>query len=182
MRWRSFVAVGDSFTEGLDDPYPAGKGYRGWADLVAARLAAANAAAAASGAARLAAASAASTDAAANAVITSADGASGTSAGFRYANLAVRGRLFDSIVDEQVPLALAMRPELVSFAGGGNDVLRRRFDPYALVARFNEVVRALRASGPDSIADVLLFRFADLTTRLPGGRFIRPRTEILNRA
>jgi lysophospholipase L1-like esterase len=39
MRWRSYVAVGDSFTEGLDDPHPTGLGYRGWADLVAARLA-----------------------------------------------------------------------------------------------------------------------------------------------
>ena len=27
--WRSFVAVGDSFTEGLDDPYPDGAGYPG---------------------------------------------------------------------------------------------------------------------------------------------------------
>ncbi|MDT5027190.1 MAG: hypothetical protein QOE61_3616, partial [Micromonosporaceae bacterium] len=39
MRWRSYVAVGDSFTEGMDDPNPDGHGYRGWADLVAARLA-----------------------------------------------------------------------------------------------------------------------------------------------
>ena len=37
--WRSYVAMGDSFTEGLDDPYPGGGRYRGWADLVAARLA-----------------------------------------------------------------------------------------------------------------------------------------------
>jgi hypothetical protein len=29
MTWRSFVAVGDSFTEGLDDPYEDGSGYRG---------------------------------------------------------------------------------------------------------------------------------------------------------
>ncbi len=40
MAWRSYVAMGDSFTEGLDDPYPDGSGhYRGWADLVASRLA-----------------------------------------------------------------------------------------------------------------------------------------------
>src|ERR1700759_3122834 len=38
MVWRSFVAMGDSFTEGLNGPYPDGT-YRGWADLVAARLA-----------------------------------------------------------------------------------------------------------------------------------------------
>src|SRR4051812_19850076 len=38
MSWGSFVAMGDSFTEGLNDAYPDGT-YRGWADLVAARLA-----------------------------------------------------------------------------------------------------------------------------------------------
>ena len=35
----SFVALGDSFTEGQNDPYPSG-GYRGWADRVATVLAA----------------------------------------------------------------------------------------------------------------------------------------------
>lgn len=34
----SFAALGDSFTEGLDDPCPGG-GYRGWADRVAGHLA-----------------------------------------------------------------------------------------------------------------------------------------------
>jgi len=139
--WRSFVAVGDSFTEGLDDPYPDGSGYRGWADLVATRLAE-------------------------------------REPGFAYANLAVRGRLFPAIVDDQVPVALEMRPDLISFAGGGNDALRRRFDPYALVTRFDDVIRQLRATG----ADVVLFRFADLSARLPGARVILPRTKILNQA
>ncbi|MBU7600875.1 SGNH/GDSL hydrolase family protein [Streptomyces sp. P38-E01] len=36
---RSFVALGDSFTEGMSDHAPVGDGYRGWADLLAARLA-----------------------------------------------------------------------------------------------------------------------------------------------
>lgn len=37
--WRRFVAVGDSFTEGLDDPEPRRPGgYRGWADRVAEEL------------------------------------------------------------------------------------------------------------------------------------------------
>lgn len=35
----SFVALGDSFTEGMDDPYPDGT-FRGWADLLAGHLAA----------------------------------------------------------------------------------------------------------------------------------------------
>ncbi|MEV4318944.1 SGNH/GDSL hydrolase family protein [Actinocrispum sp. NPDC049592] len=39
MPYQRFVALGDSCTEGLDDPYPDGGTYRGWADLVAARLA-----------------------------------------------------------------------------------------------------------------------------------------------
>lgn len=39
--WRRFVAVGDSFTEGLDDPEPRSPGgYRGWADRVAEELSA----------------------------------------------------------------------------------------------------------------------------------------------
>ena len=141
MRWGSYVAVGDSFTEGMDDAYPDGT-YRGWADLVATTLA--------------------------------------TEAGpeFGYANLAIRGRLFASVVAEQVPTALDMRPDLVSFAAGGNDVLRRNFDPYALVERFDRVIEQLRATG----ADVLLFRFADVMARLPGQRLVAPRVAILNRA
>lgn len=141
MAWSRFVAVGDSFTEGLDDPRPDASGYRGWADLVAGRLAA------------------------------------GTP-DFGYANLAVRGRLFPAIVDQQVPAALAMRPDLISFAGGGNDALRRTFDPHALRTRFDAVIGELRGTG----ADVLLFRFADLTKRVPGGRYIRPRVRFLNHA
>jgi lysophospholipase L1-like esterase len=141
VRWGSFVAVGDSFSEGLDDPDPAGGGFRGWADLVAAALA-------------------------------------GRREGFGYANLAIRGRLFHRVVDEQVPAALAMRADLVSFAAGGNDVLRRRFDPAALVVRLDTTVASLRDAG----ADVLLFRFADVTARLPGARLIGPRAELLNRA
>src|ERR1051326_1990942 len=39
MAWQSFVAVGDSFTEGLDDPHPETGIFRGWADLVAESLA-----------------------------------------------------------------------------------------------------------------------------------------------
>lgn len=153
-QWRSFVAIGDSFTEGLDDLRPDGSGFRGWADLVATRLAAEHRRAA------------------------RGRPAAEEQPDFRYANLAIRGRLFDAIVDEQVPPALRMRPDLVSFAAGGNDVLRRGFEPAPMLARFDEVIRVLRAAG----ADVIIFRFADISTRLPGKRLILPRMEILNRA
>jgi lysophospholipase L1-like esterase len=143
MTWRNFVAMGDSFTEGLDDPYPTGGHFRGWADLVAGRLAWH----AAKGGDRL-----------------------------HYANLAVRGRLFQSVVQEQLPGALAMRPDLASFAAGGNDALRRSFDGPALAARFDAVIGRLRASG----ADVIVFRFADVSRRLPGRRMVLPRARYLN--
>jgi lysophospholipase L1-like esterase len=139
MVWRSFVAVGDSFTEGVDDPYPDGTGYRGWADLVAIRLAE-------------------------------------EAPGFGYANLAVRGRLLGPVVDEQVPAALALEPDLVSFAAGGNDALRRHFDGPLLEARIDASVKALRAAG----ADVVVFKFANVTDRLPGRRWVLPRSEYLN--
>jgi lysophospholipase L1-like esterase len=141
VKWHKYVAVGDSFTEGLDDPYPDGSMYRGWADLVAHRLA------------------------------TDQDT-------FHYANLAVRGRLFGNIVAEQVPTALAMKPDLVSFAAGGNDVLRRNFDPLTLIDQFDKAIGSLRQAG----ADVVLFRFADVTRRLPGRRMILTRVQVLNRA
>ncbi|MFU8875308.1 SGNH/GDSL hydrolase family protein [Micromonospora sp. SL4-19] len=141
MHWRSFVAVGDSFTEGMNDAYPDGT-YRGWADLVATRLA--------------------------------AEGGPD----FGYANLAIRGRLFPNIVAQQVPAALAMKPDLISFAAGGNDVLRRTFDADSFVPRFDAVIGELRASG----ADVILFRFADVMARLPGQRLVAPRVNLLNRA
>ena len=45
---------------------------------------------------------------------------------FTYANLAVRGRKLDDIIGNQ-PLALEMEPDLVSIAGGVNDVLRPKW-------------------------------------------------------
>jgi lysophospholipase L1-like esterase len=39
MAYLRYVAIGDSTTEGLEDPYPDGSGYRGWADRLAERMA-----------------------------------------------------------------------------------------------------------------------------------------------
>src|ERR1700745_1057372 len=93
----SFVALGDSFTEGLGDPYADGDGrrgwgYRGWADRFAERLAQ-------------------------------------EKPGPRHADLAVGGKLIAEVAADQVPRAVAMAPDLVSVAAGGNDLLRLRADP-----------------------------------------------------
>ena len=41
-RFQRYVALGDSTTEGLEDPYEDGSGYRGWADRLAEALATTN--------------------------------------------------------------------------------------------------------------------------------------------
>ena len=104
----TFVAIGDSFTEGLNDPAPGG-GFRGWADLVAGAL-------------------------------------SAQRPGFRYANLAIRGKLVGQVVAEQLPRAVELAPDLVSLAAGGNDILRGD-DVDELAATFEPAVAKLQAAG-----------------------------------
>jgi lysophospholipase L1-like esterase len=137
MSIRSFVALGDSFTEGLDDPRADQAGYRGWADRFAERLA-------------------------------------NTRPGLRYANLAVRGKMLREVADEQVPRAIAMAPDLVSLAAGGNDLLRPRADPDSLARSFDEVVRTLLMSG----CQVLIFTGFD--TRFPVLRLLRGKVAVFN--
>lgn len=122
--WSRYVALGDSFTEGLmDEVGPDGR-HRGWADRLASRLSDHNPA-------------------------------------LEYANLAIRGRLMQQVIDEQVPAALALQPDLVSLAAGVNDTLRRSYDLDASATALENGVRALRRQG----ADVLLFAFGDPSRR-----------------
>ena len=44
--------------------------------------------------------------------------------GLTYANLAVRGRRIRDVLDKQLPMALAMRPDLITVCIGMNDVTR----------------------------------------------------------
>ncbi|MFD3436629.1 SGNH/GDSL hydrolase family protein [Streptomyces sp. NPDC058685] len=62
---------------------------------------------------------------------------------FRYANLAVRGRLLDQIVAEQVPRAQELAPDLVTFCAGGNDIIRPGSDPDDVAERFERAVADL---------------------------------------
>lgn len=122
--WTSFIALGDSFTEGLMDGTGHFGRHRGWADRVADELAA-------------------------------------RVPDFRYANLAIRGRLVQQVTAEQVPVAVAMRPALVSFAAGVNDCLRSGFDVHASSTAVERSVRSLRDGG----SDVLLFAFGNPARR-----------------
>jgi lysophospholipase L1-like esterase len=65
---------------------------------------------------------------------------------FRYANLAVRGRLLDQIVAEQVPRAKELAPDLVAFCAGGNDIIRPGSDPDDVAERFERAVADLAGS------------------------------------
>ncbi|MFJ5832524.1 SGNH/GDSL hydrolase family protein [Streptomyces sp. NPDC093089] len=65
---------------------------------------------------------------------------------FRYANLAVRGRLLDQIVAEQVPRAKELAPDLVTFCAGGNDIIRPGTDPDDVAERFERAVADLASA------------------------------------
>lgn len=70
-----------------------------------------------------------------------------------YANLAVRGKLLDQVIEEQVSPGCAMGPNLLTFHAGANDVLRRGTDLPALFHRYETAVAAVT----DSADRVVLF-------------------------
>ena len=136
-----YVAIGDSFTEGVGDEQPDGS-VRGWADLVAQGLADAH------------------------------------GAPIQYANLAIRGRLLRAILAEQLGPALALAPTLVSFNGGGNDMLRPGTDLAWIASETESALRQIREAG----AEPLLLAGANPTGGLPGGGRVRAKGDELTRA
>src|SRR5699024_4871453 len=115
----SYVALGDSFTEGLNDPRPDGT-FRGWADRLAEILARGR-------------------------------------PEFRYANLALRGKMLTEILDEQLPVALDIAPDLVTICAGGNDIIIPGVDVDTVATRVEQGIEALRESG----IEVLIFTGPD---------------------
>lgn len=65
---------------------------------------------------------------------------------FRYANLAVRGKLLDQIVEDQLPRAKELAPDLVTFCAGGNDIIRPGTDPDEVAERFERAVADLSSA------------------------------------
>ncbi|NYH54195.1 lysophospholipase L1-like esterase [Nocardiopsis arvandica] len=139
----SYVALGDSFTEGMSDPYPDSDSvpngrYRGWADRVAEHLA--------------------------NHV-----------AEVRYANLAVRGKLIDQVIAEQVPRAVELAPDLITLCAGGNDIIRPGSDPDSVAVAFAGAVEELSRTG----ARIVVFTGFD-TNWQPVMRHMRGRIATYN--
>ncbi len=137
--WRRYVAMGDSFTEGIGDPDEQSPGgNRGWADRVAEEL-------------------------------------SRGHEDFAYANLAVRGRLLQQIIDEQMEPALSLIPDLITLSAGGNDILRPGSDPDVLAEKLDDAVGTLGAGG----ATVVLFTGPDWGSTAVLGS-VRSKTAIYN--
>ncbi len=78
--------------------------------------------------------------------------------GIRYANLAVRGRLLDQVAAEQVPVALELGPDVVTFHAGPNDVLRPRTDVAAVLDRYDAAVTSLREAGVETVLFTVIER------------------------
>ncbi len=128
--FRSYVAIGDSFTEGLGDWYPDGTP-RGWADRLAEALS----------------------------FSCEPEHSEANPPSFRYANLAIRGRKMEPIIQEQLGPAISFSPDVISFAAGGNDMLRPKFEVERAVESAvgvakkirDEGIHALVLSGPDPV-------------------------------
>ncbi|MGK0715292.1 SGNH/GDSL hydrolase family protein [Leucobacter sp. W1153] len=136
-----YVAIGDSFTEGVGDELPGGR-VRGWADLVAQGL------------------------------------ADATGEPIQYANFAIRGRLLAPIIGEQLEAALALGPTLVSFNGGGNDMLRPGTDIPWIVAETERALARIREAG----AEPLLLAGANPTVGIPRGAQVKAKGDQLSEA
>lgn len=116
-----YVALGDSFTEGVGDvDWTRPNGVRGWADRFAEVL-------------------------------------QTQYADFGYANLAIRGRKLRQIVGDQLDVALALQPDLVTLYAGANDIMRPKVDIDDLMELYDTAVAKLTASG----AHVVLFTAFD---------------------
>jgi len=140
MTWHRYVAIGDSTTEGLDDPDGRG-GYRGWADRLAEHLAR-------------------------------------VQGGLAYANLAIRGKLTRQIRDDQLAVALDLRPDLATAVAGMNDLIRPSLDIVSVISDIETMHSVLIDAG----ATVVTFTLPFPGPGMPIATLLRPRIRRFNRA
>src|SRR5690554_4387749 len=90
-----------------------------------------------------------------------------------YANVAIRGRLIAPIVDDQLEAVLALNPSptLVTFNGGGNDMMRPGFGVERVMNYAARVADRCAAEG----VSLVVLSGADPSERLPRGSLMRRR-------
>ncbi len=93
----------------------------------------------------------------------------------RYANLAVRGKNTRQARDEQLPVALAMAPDLITAPLGMNDVIGSS-DMARVHGDLDEVYRQLAGTG----ATVVISTFPNVTATIPLGRRLEAKLLTLN--
>ena len=98
--------------------------------------------------------------------------------GLRYANLAIRGRRIRDVLDDQLPRALAMRPDLISVCVGMNDITRPGLLFDRALADLDLMHRGLAQSG----ATVVTTTFPDIARIVPIGRLLTSRMLRTNEA
>lgn len=122
-RWKRYVALGDSLTEGLcDDSRQEHGQVRGWADRLSMLLIRNDARAGTDG-----------------------DG----TRRLRYANLAVRSRTVADVIERQIPHAIALRADLVTVLIGANDLAKSGRHPERIADRLRAGILRLKQSGAD---------------------------------
>ena|SRR3989304_8854495 len=107
--WNQFVAIGDSFTQGVGDPVD-GFEKLGAMDMLATAFRQVN-------------------------------------PGLRFTNLAIYGLTVAEIREQQLEMALRLKPDFVSVVAGANDILKGRFDEARWEQEFRMIFEALTQNG-----------------------------------
>lgn len=98
--------------------------------------------------------------------------------GLGYANLAIRGRRIHDVLDDQLPRALAMRPDLITVCVGMNDITR----PGLLFDQALADLDLLHVRLAESGATVVTTTFPDIARIVPIGRILTTRMHRTNDA
>ena len=98
--------------------------------------------------------------------------------GLQYANLAIRGRRIRDVLDDQLPRALAMRPDLITVCVGMNDITRPGLLFDRALADLDLLHERLAGSG----ATVVTTTFPDIARIVPVGRILTSRMLRMNGA
>ncbi len=98
--------------------------------------------------------------------------------GLHYANLAIRGKRITHVLTEQLPEALAMRPDLITVCAGMNDVIQ----PGRSFGRALADLDQLHAALAESEATVVTTTFPNVAQFLPLGRLVSTRLAGINEA